>query len=50
MKGVNENRYLLHAVLREIQELIPVLGMRLGSFDRPQLSTAFAGRNLQGRH
>jgi hypothetical protein len=24
MKGVNENRYLLHAVLREIQELSPV--------------------------
>jgi len=24
MKGVNENRYLLHAVLREIQELIAV--------------------------
>jgi hypothetical protein len=24
MKGVNENRYLLHAVLSEIQELSPV--------------------------
>jgi hypothetical protein len=24
MKGVNENRYLLHAVLRQIQELSPV--------------------------
>jgi hypothetical protein len=24
MKGVNENRYLLHAVLRGIQELSPV--------------------------
>ena len=24
MKGVNENRYLLHTVLRQIQELSPV--------------------------